>query len=92
MSDTEKDTNPNRLTIEDIQRCIINTQFHFFEGTTATVCCLTLENGFSVIGESACVYPEDFTKEKGRKYSFDDAVNKAWAHEAYLLKSRLSGQ
>lgn len=54
-----------------------------------TFCVLTLENGFTVTGESACASPENFDAEIGRKIARDNAVNKVWMLEGYLLKQRL---
>ena len=54
------------------------------------MCCLTLQNGFTVTGESACASPENFDAELGRKIARDNARNKIWALEGYLLKQRLS--
>ncbi len=78
-----------RLIKEDIEATIIKEQYHVFEGTTKTVCCLTLRNGFHVIGTSACVHPVDFNAELGRKYARDEAFKQAWDHEAYMLKQRM---
>ncbi|MCZ0752576.1 Gp49 family protein [Aeromonas enteropelogenes] len=54
-----------------------------------TFCVLTLENGFTVTGESACASPENFDAEIGRKIARDNAINKVWMLEGYLLKQRL---
>ncbi|WP_041208998.1 Gp49 family protein [Aeromonas jandaei] len=54
-----------------------------------TFCVLTLENGFTVTGESACASPENFDAEIGRKIARENAVNKVWMLEGYLLKQRL---
>ncbi|EOX6727628.1 Gp49 family protein [Salmonella enterica subsp. enterica serovar Heidelberg] len=54
-----------------------------------TFCVLTLENGFTVTGESACASPENFDAEIGRKIARQNAVNKIWMLEGYLLKQRL---
>lgn len=54
-----------------------------------TFCVLTLESGFTVTGESACASPENFDAEIGRKIARDNAVNKVWMLEGYLLKQRL---
>ena len=56
---------------------------------TLTFCILTLENGFTVTGESACASPENFDAEIGKKIAYDNARNKIWALEGYLLKERL---
>lgn len=79
-----------RLTPDDIDRVIIKSQFHVFEGSQTTVCCITLKNGYTVIGESACVSPENFDVEIGRRIAFDNARQRIWALEGYLLKEHLS--
>lgn len=55
-----------------------------------TICILVLKNGFTVTGESACVSPENFDAELGRKIARQKAVDKIWMLEGYLLKDRLS--
>ena len=54
-----------------------------------TFCVLTLQNGFTVTGESACASPENFDAEIGRKIARDNAINKVWMLEGYLLKQQL---
>lgn len=55
-----------------------------------TFCVITLKNGFTVTGESACASPENFDAEIGRKIARQNAVNKIWQLEGYLLKQELS--
>ena len=55
-----------------------------------TFCVLVLKNGFTVTGESACVSPENFDAEIGRKIARQHAVDKVWMLEGYLLRDRLS--
>jgi len=81
-----------RLTPDLIDSLIAKEQYHTFEGTTKTVCCLTLQNGFDVIGSSACASPENFDAEIGRKIARDNARNEIWQLEGYLLKHKLNGQ
>ena len=81
-----------RLTPDDIDRTIVGEQYHVFEGTTLTVCCLKLRNGFTVTGESAAASPENFNEEIGRKIARENARNKIWALEGYLLKQHLFDQ
>ena len=78
------------VTMDLIKSKIVKEQFHVFDGTQLTVCVLTLENGFNVTGESACVSPENFNKEIGEKIAKDNAINKIWSLEGYLLKEQLS--
>ena len=54
-----------------------------------TICILILKNGFTVTGESACVSPENFDANIGRKIALDDAMDKIWLLEGYLLKQRI---
>lgn len=88
----EKGLNAPRLTPDDIDRVIVDRQFHIFEGTQLTVCCLTLSNGYTVTGESACASPENFDREIGEHVAFTNAREKIWALEGYLLKEKLAGQ
>lgn len=57
-----------------------------------TFCVITLQNGFTVTGESACASPENFDAEIGRSIARDNAIQKIWPLEGYLLKQKLSGQ
>lgn len=59
---------------------------------TLTFCILTLENGFTVTGESACVSPENFDADIGKGFAYDNAREKIWVLEGYLLKQRLHEQ
>lgn len=54
-----------------------------------TFCVLRLKNGFTVTGESACASPENFDAEIGRKIARQNAVNKIWPLEGYLLKNKI---
>lgn len=77
-----------RLTPDDIDRVIVRSEYHVFAPTT-TVCCITLINGYTVIGQSACVSPENFNEGIGREIAFKDARQKIWALEGYLLAQHL---
>jgi len=59
---------------------------------TLTFCMLTLENGYTVTGESACVSPEKFDAEIGKEIAYKNAREKIWQLEGYLLKEKLSKQ
>ena len=85
----EKNLNAPRLTPDLIDSVIADKAFHVFGDTCLTVCCLTLENGFTVTGESACASPENFNAEIGENIAFEQARNKIWMLEGYLLKQRL---
>lgn len=84
-----KGLNAPRLTPTLIDATIIGEDYHVFPGTTLTVCCLKLRNGFTVTGESAAASPENFDVEIGRKIARENARQKIWAFEGYLLRQRL---
>lgn len=84
-----KGLNAPRLTPQGIEDKIINEHYHRFKGTTVTVCLLTMENGFSVIGESAAVSMANFDEEIGRKVARQHARDRLWKLEGYLLRQKL---
>lgn len=85
-----KGLNAPRLTPAKIDATIIDEDYHVFPGTTLTVCALRLRNGFIVVGESAAASPENFDQAIGRRIARDNARNKIWALEGYLLRERLA--
>lgn len=85
-----KGKNAPRITPEIVDSKIKSEAYHTFPGTTVTVCLLTLENGFSVTGESAAASPENYDKEIGDRIARENARDKIWALEAYLLREKLS--
>lgn len=78
-----------RLSPDHIDSCIVDAQYYVFPGTTLTVCCITLRNGYSVTGESAAVSKENFDEEIGRDVAYKNARDKIWQLEGYLLKTLL---
>jgi hypothetical protein len=85
-----KGLNAPRLTPAHIDEQIVGEDYHVFPGTTLTICALTLRNGFHVVGESAAASPANFDVEIGRKIARDNARNKIWALEGYVLRSQLA--
>lgn len=87
-----KGLNAPRLNPAKIDATITGEAYYVFPGTTLTVCALTLRNGFIVTGESAAASPGNFDEAIGRKIARDNARNKIWAFEGYLLRERLNEQ
>ena len=85
----KKGLNAPRVSMDNITNTIIGEDYHVFN-QVLTVCCLTLRNGFTVTGESACASPENFDADLGKSIAYDNARNKIWALEGYLLKERIS--
>lgn len=76
-----------KLTLDYIKSLIVNAEYQRF-GETLTVCVLTLQNGFTVTGESACINADNFDEEIGKQVAYDDAVEKIWELEGYLAVQR----
>jgi Phage protein (N4 Gp49/phage Sf6 gene 66) family len=55
-----------------------------------TICVITLKNGFSVRGESACASPENFNKELGQRLAYENAFSHLWPLFGFKLKDQLS--
>jgi len=85
----EKGLNAPRLTPKLIDESIVSAEYHVFDSSCLTVCCITLRNGFTVTGESACASPANFNVDIGREIAFKNARDKVWMLEVYLLKERL---
>jgi len=54
-----------------------------------TICFIILENGFKVEGVSACVDPANYDESKGRECAYENAFNKIWELEGYMLRQSL---
>lgn len=80
----------NMVTEELIKSKIKNVTYTRIQDTTVTICNLILENGFSVRGESACVDHDNFDEKIGETLAYENAFNKIWQLEGYLMKQRMS--
>lgn len=57
-----------------------------------TLCVITLKNGYTLVGKSACASPENFDLDIGARIAREDARKQIWALEGYALKNALSGR
>lgn len=80
-----------RVTPAQLVSVIAKTEFHKLTGVL-TVCVITLKNGFTVTGESACASPENYNQEIGERIAEENAQDKIWPLEGYLLKQQLFEQ
>jgi len=88
-----------RVTMEDFQNNIAFVNyFSAYDGAVhagervipeslklLTICVLTLKNGFTCIGTSACVSPENFNKEIGESIARKRAEEQIWPLMGYHL-------
>ena len=83
-----KGLNAPRLT-PDMIEAVVSMEEYSVQCGVLTICIITLRNGFTVTGESACASPENFDAEIGKKIARANAIDKIWPLEGYLLKQRL---
>lgn len=73
-----------RVTKEYMESRIKSRQFTRFT-ETVTICQLTLDNGYSVRDESACVNAANYDQGIGEKVSYDKAFAKLWPLFGFML-------
>lgn len=73
------------VTKEYMESRIAKTEFTVIQDSTVTICSITLDNGYSVRGESACVNPANYNKEIGERIAHDNAFNALWPLFGFLL-------
>lgn len=85
----EKNLTAPRVTPDLIASVIVGETYTKLPSGRTLICELTLKNGYTVRGESSCVSIENFDLDLGKKISREDAKNKVWQLEGYLLKEQL---
>ena len=78
-----------RLTPEHIDGVIVSETYTNLPDGRTVICQLTLKNGYTVDGKSACVSKDNFNQEIGNKIARQNAREKIWELEGYLLKEKL---
>lgn len=78
-----------KVTLDGIKAKIKGETYLVLPDGRTTICQLTMENGYSINGHSACVDPTEFDRDLGRKYAFEDALRQIWPLEGYLLAQQL---
>lgn len=76
---------PDSVTMEAIHARIAGCEFVRMPDGRTTICQLTLDNGFTVLGESSCVDPANYKQHLGEKYSREQAIDKLWPLLGFLL-------
>lgn len=86
-------SNPNigeRVTLQQLHDKISSVEYlNPISAPTLTIAVVILDNGYSIIGESACADPKKFNSEIGRQFALESAVRKIWPLEGYMLRERL---
>jgi Phage protein (N4 Gp49/phage Sf6 gene 66) family len=78
-----------RVSLQQIEEAIQGETYTVLPSGRATICEMTLKNGYVVIGQSLCVSRENFNAELGQKISREDAKQKIWPLLGYALRDAL---
>ena len=84
----DRSLNAPRLTPGMIDAAIRGETYTKLPSGKKMICELTLQNGFTVIGEASCVRPENFNEEIGQRVSRANAREKIWLLEGYALQTK----
>lgn len=82
-------SNAPKVTMDEIKASIVGETYTILPDQITTVCQLTLDNGFTVSGESACASPENFNLELGKQISKEKATSNIWPFLGFRLKDKL---
>lgn len=81
---------PNTVTKEQLDNLVARSKVEYAVfGKKLTVAVITLPSKFKVTGEASCVDAKNFNKELGETYALENAIEKLWELEGYLLAERL---
>lgn len=80
-----------RVTKADVLAEIVSETFTVLPSGRVTVCELTLRSGFTVRGESAVVFIENFDAEIGRQVARENAESQVWQLLGFVLRSKHAG-
>jgi hypothetical protein len=76
-----------RVTPEYMKSRITDTKFTRLTDTV-THCRITLDNGYGVSAESACVNVANYNQEIGEKIAYDNAFRQLWPLFGFLLAEK----
>lgn len=81
----------NTVTKEQIQSILDNSEYEVFHRVFDKQCLVVakLPNGFTIVGESACVDPNNYDEQIGFDLAVDRIKNRIWELEGYNLQNQL---
>ena len=80
---------PPSVTIEEVNAAIKKVEYTVLQDGRTTIALVTLDNGFTVRGESSCVVKEKFDQKLGQHYALTRAKDSVWAYLGFRLAERL---
>ncbi len=78
-----------KVTREEVIKAIASESFTVLPDGRTTVCQLTLDNGFTVQGMSACVDRKEFDQAKGQDAAWLRALDEAWKMLGFRLAEKM---
>lgn len=81
----------NTVTNEQIENIIAHSKMEVFHRVHDKQCLVVakLPNGFTVVGESACVDPNNYDEQIGFDLAVKHIKNRLWELEGYALQNKL---
>jgi len=80
-----------KVTEQQIQNLLSKSEYKTFHAVfgklTITVC--KLPNGYTLVGSSGCVDPENYDSELGEQICKQQIEDQLWKMEGYSLQSRV---
>jgi len=80
-----------RVTEDSIKAKIASVDYQtwIMNGSPATLCIITMQNGWMSTGFSAPADARNFDAEVGKRYAYDNAFKPLWQLEGYMLREKL---
>ena len=81
----------NKVTQEQINNILDNSDYKIFHRVFDKQCVVValLPNGFTLVGESACVDPNNYDETIGYDLAMKDIEKQLWMLEGYLLQQKM---
>lgn len=80
----------NRVHPRDVDAAISKVEYVLLPDGRTTICLLTLDNGFTVRGESSCVSIENYDPAIGQPIALQNAKDKVWQLLGFRLADMLA--
>ena len=80
----------NTVTKEQITEMLSQSKVEVFHAIFGKQCIVValLPNGFTIVGESACVDPSNYDNKIGYELAMEHIRKQLWMLEGYLLQNR----
>lgn len=78
-----------KVTQQNVMDEVQKATYTILPDGITTICQITMKNGYTVIGKSACADPTEFNAAEGEKWAWQDALRQVWPLLGYALKSDL---